>query len=167
MSPEERIRHETYRRFAEAAGQEAADYLMAHLPPEEWPGLATKADLRELGAEIRKDMAHQFEVFQGKLDSMESRWNARFGSMDARFDSTDARIDSKESKSDARFESVLTKIDSLHQVMVERFSAADANMRSYVDNSASTLRREMINQTRTMVIAIATMMVALVAAFAR
>jgi hypothetical protein len=124
VSPEEQVRNETYNRLAEAIGHEAADYVMAHLPPEEWPGLATKADLRELGAEIRKDMAHQLELVNARFDAIESRFESKFGE-------------------------------------------ADANTRSYVHDAASTLRREMVNQTRTIVIAMATMTAGLIAAFAR
>lgn len=128
MAPEEHTRAVVQTRLAEAIGLEATSYLMAHLPPQEWSELATKADLREWAAEIRKDIAHQSELVGVRFDAMDVKFDARLDSVDG------------------------------------RFAEIAATLMSAIDRSASTLRLEMINQTRTMVVALATIMVALVGA---
>lgn len=135
MAPDEHIRNEVHNRLAEAIGSDAAAYVMTHLPPEDWPELATKADLRAFGIEIHKDMAHMAELFATRFDAVATRFDA----VDQRFDAVDQRFDSME----------------------QRF---DANMRAVVANSTAALRKEIVVQTRTMIIALATIMVALVAA---
>ncbi len=131
MAPDEHTRHEVQTRLAEVIGAEAASYVMTHLPPEEWPSLASKADITELRAAttdiqtamaLRSDMEHGFEL-------------------------------------------LTVQAESFREVFLQRLETADANMRTTVADLGSALRREMVTQTRTMIVALATIMVALVAAF--
>ena len=56
MSIDERQRHGLYERLDDVLGAEHADTLMSHCPTG-WAEVATKSDLRALGAEIRAEVA--------------------------------------------------------------------------------------------------------------
>jgi archaellum component FlaC len=224
MAPDEQSRNELQRRLVEVMGPDAAEYVMTHLPPDEWPELATKTDLRNVGVEIRKDMAHEFALVHRRFDAVDQRFEGvdkrfegvdkRFEGVDKRFEGLDQRFDSMEQRVDVRFDALDHRFDSMEQRVDVRFDAvdqrfeesarmldvrfeaadqksdsirdemrqgfdtcyrildhrlgeSDANMRTAVATATATLRREMIVQTRTMIIALATIMVALVAALGR
>lgn len=57
MTVDDRSRLELHRRLSEMIGAEGADTLMAHLPPVTWQDVATRQDLRALGADLRTEMA--------------------------------------------------------------------------------------------------------------
>lgn len=46
-----------YRKIESLLGPDDAEYLMAALPPDGWDEVATKTDVRELGASLRTEMA--------------------------------------------------------------------------------------------------------------
>jgi hypothetical protein len=54
VSDENRL--ELHRLLEDSLGQRAAGLLMAQLPPVGWPDLATKADLAQIGSELRTEM---------------------------------------------------------------------------------------------------------------
>lgn len=70
MAEQERARQRLATRLHEVLGEEAADTLVASLPPFAWPDVATKADLRAL----------------------EERMDARFAQVDARFGELEGRL---------------------------------------------------------------------------
>src|SRR5439155_7471155 len=55
MAVDERARHELYLKAEQSFGRDAADALMAYLPPVGWADVATKRDLENLrlGLELR------------------------------------------------------------------------------------------------------------------
>jgi len=57
MAVDDRTRLNLHRKLESVLGPEEADTLMAHLPPTTWQDIATKDDLRVLGAEIRTEIA--------------------------------------------------------------------------------------------------------------
>ena len=57
MAVDDRTRLNLHRKLESVLGPEEADTLMAHLPPTTWQDIATKDDLRVLGAEIRAEIA--------------------------------------------------------------------------------------------------------------
>lgn len=56
MTVDDRTRLNVHRKLEAVLGAEEADTLMAHLPPVTWQDVATKDDLRVLGAEIRTEL---------------------------------------------------------------------------------------------------------------
>ncbi|MHB8467747.1 MAG: hypothetical protein ACYDH6_18375 [Acidimicrobiales bacterium] len=63
MAVDERARHELFSQLESALGPEAAETLMAYLPPVGWADVATKHDLREF--ELRIDQ--RFEISEQRL----------------------------------------------------------------------------------------------------
>ena len=55
MAVDDRTRLNLHRKLETVLGPEEADTLMAHLPPTTWQDIATKDDLRVLGAELRTE----------------------------------------------------------------------------------------------------------------
>lgn len=53
----ERARRDLYEHAEETWGKEAADTLMAHLPPVGWADVATKTDVAALAAATKADVA--------------------------------------------------------------------------------------------------------------
>jgi hydrogenase/urease accessory protein HupE len=66
---------------------------------------------------------------------------------------------------DHGFNLVRIQSEAFEEAMLLRFEIADATMRTTVADLGSALRKEMIAQTRTMIVALATIMVGLVTAF--
>jgi predicted nuclease with TOPRIM domain len=67
MTVDDRTRLQLHRRLEEVLGAEEADTLMAHLPPVTWQDIATKQDLRTLGAELRGEMADLRTELRGEM----------------------------------------------------------------------------------------------------
>ncbi|MHB8467746.1 MAG: hypothetical protein ACYDH6_18380 [Acidimicrobiales bacterium] len=63
MAVDERARHELFSQLESALGPQAAETLMAYLPPVGWADVATKHDLREF--ELRIDQ--RFEISEQRL----------------------------------------------------------------------------------------------------
>jgi hypothetical protein len=63
----ERARRDLYEHAEETWGKEAADTLMAHLPPTGWADVATKTDLALLRAEmealLHRELGKQTRTF--------------------------------------------------------------------------------------------------------
>lgn len=57
MATSASARHHLFRTLENVLGDEDAATLMDHLPPGGWDDVATKADLRELGSELRGEIA--------------------------------------------------------------------------------------------------------------
>ena len=79
MTIDERQRHELYsrQRVEASIGANAADTLMAMLPPVGWADVATKPDLDALRAYV---------------DARFDQVDARFDRVEARFELVDARV---------------------------------------------------------------------------
>jgi hypothetical protein len=62
-------RHHLYVKLEEVLAEEEATTMMDHLPPVGWGDVATKADLRAFGFEIRYEI-HEFraEMHKGQRD---------------------------------------------------------------------------------------------------
>lgn len=56
MTVDDRTRLQLHRKLEDVLGPEEAATLMAHLPPVTWNDVATKEDLRVLGAELRFEL---------------------------------------------------------------------------------------------------------------
>ena len=77
MAVDDRTRLNLHRKLETVLGPEEADTLMAHLPPTTWQDIATKDDLRVLGAEIRTEIAEvRIDVTQA-IDR-QTRWMVTF-----------------------------------------------------------------------------------------
>ena len=77
MAVDDRTRLNLHRKLETVLGPEEADTLMAHLPPTTWQDIATKDDLRVLGAEIRTEIADvRIDVTQA-IDR-QTRWMVTF-----------------------------------------------------------------------------------------
>ena len=77
MAVDDRTRLNLHRKLESVLGPEEADTLMAHLPPTTWQDIATKDDLRVLGAEIRTEIAEvRIDVTQA-IDR-QTRWMVTF-----------------------------------------------------------------------------------------
>ena len=77
MAVDDRTRLNLHRKLEKVLGPEEADTLMAHLPPTTWQDIATKDDLRVLGAEIRTEIAEvRIDVTQA-IDR-QTRWMVTF-----------------------------------------------------------------------------------------
>jgi len=77
MAVDDRTRLNLHRKLESVLGPEEADTLMAHLPPTTWQDIATKDDLRVLGAEIRAEIADvRIDVTQA-IDR-QTRWMVTF-----------------------------------------------------------------------------------------
>jgi hypothetical protein len=89
----ERVR--LFEEFAQATSRQSAEVLMSYLPPEGWADLATKADLRALGGELRAEMAEGFGEVEKRFGDMERRFGQvekRFGGIDGRFGGIERRF---------------------------------------------------------------------------
>jgi hypothetical protein len=64
VSVSESQRHQLFQWFEEAMGQERAAVMMDLLPPVGWGDLATSADVRGLGIELRAEMVR----FEGRIE---------------------------------------------------------------------------------------------------
>ncbi|MGH9189397.1 MAG: hypothetical protein ACRD0Q_05105 [Acidimicrobiales bacterium] len=93
---DERTRHELYQRLEGTIGAEAADTLMAHLPPVGWADVATKTDLDHLRAATKADIAHLQEQMDLRFAAAEQQMDLRFASaeqhMDLKLDAMGSRI---------------------------------------------------------------------------
>ena len=77
MAVDDRTRLNLHRKLETVLGPEEADTLMAHLPPITWQDIATKDDLRVLGAELRTEIAEvRIDVTQA-IDR-QTRWMVTF-----------------------------------------------------------------------------------------
>ena len=77
MAVDDRTRLNLHRKLETVLGPEEADTLMAHLPPIIWQDIATKDDLRVLGAELRTEIAEvRIDVTQA-IDR-QTRWMVTF-----------------------------------------------------------------------------------------
>ena len=112
MAISEQARHDLHRRLADVLGPDEASTLMAHLPPGEYGGLATKADLEQLAGRL-----------DARFESLEARMAAGFESVDARFGSFEARMAAGFESVDARFESLEAKVDSRFESLEARMGA--------------------------------------------
>lgn len=76
MAVDERARHELYQQLERIVGKEATDTLMAYLPPTGWADVATKADVRALGAELRGEIAQLRGEMRGEIGSLRGEVHA-------------------------------------------------------------------------------------------
>ncbi len=81
MSVDERSRHQLYGKLEEVLGEEEARTLMAYLPPVGWSDVATKRDLEQLGAELKRENEHVREMLEARMESLEHRL---LGTLEAR-----------------------------------------------------------------------------------
>lgn len=70
MTSDDRARLQLLRRLEEVLGPAEAETLVTHLPPQPWPELATKADLRAL----EERLSAKFEVIDGRFEGISGRF---------------------------------------------------------------------------------------------
>lgn len=73
MPVDDRTRLNLHRKLQDVLGDEEADTLMSHLPPVTWNEVATRADLDELGQEIRVEMRAGFAEVRAEFVEATSR----------------------------------------------------------------------------------------------
>ncbi len=88
MSVSELQRHELFEWFKEAMGPERAAVIMELLPPVGWADIATKDDVRNLGIELRGEMAELRSELRGEMAELRGEM-ARF---EGRIDHSLARM---------------------------------------------------------------------------
>lgn len=77
MSVSESQRHQLFQWFEEAMGPERAAVMMDLLPPVGWTDLATKADVSNLGVELRSDT----KMVEARIGVLEGKMEHGFGQM--------------------------------------------------------------------------------------
>ena len=92
MAVDDRTRLNLHRKLESVVGPEEADTLMAHLPPTTWQDIATKDDLRVLGAELRTEFRVGLADVRTELRTgiADVRTELRTGLADVRTDLTQA-----------------------------------------------------------------------------
>jgi hypothetical protein len=166
MSPDEHTRHEVQTELARVVGPNAASYVMTHLPPEEWPHLATKSDIDDLRTATKSDIDDLRTATKSDIDDLRTATKSDMAELRAATKADIAvAVGSVRSDMEHGFELARIQTEALREMMLQKFEIADANMRTTVSDLASAIRLEMISQTRAMIVALATIMVALVAAF--
>ncbi len=88
MTVDETARHELYQKLEPVLGSEAANALMAELPPVAWADLATKSDLVQL--EDRLDAR-----FQGLESNVDAKLAALESNVDAKLAGLESTVDAK------------------------------------------------------------------------
>jgi hypothetical protein len=86
MAVDERARHELYQQLERVVGREATDTLMSYLPPTGWAHVATKDDLRAMGAELRGEMAElrgEMAELRGEMAELRGDVRGEIGSLRA------------------------------------------------------------------------------------
>jgi hypothetical protein len=78
MAVDERSRHALFQRLTEVLGDEEASTLMEHLPPVGWADVATKRDLDDSVAALRREMDGRFEQNRLEHEALEHRLTAMF-----------------------------------------------------------------------------------------
>jgi hypothetical protein len=73
VSVSETQRHQLFQWFEEAMGQQRAAVMMDLLPPVGWTDLATSADVRNLGLELRSEMAMLRSELHSEMIRLEGR----------------------------------------------------------------------------------------------
>jgi hypothetical protein len=100
-----------YARLEEVLGPEHADTLMTHLPPRH--EIATKADLQELIAPVRADLA----LLTARFDGLEGR----FDGLEGRLDGIEVRFDRMEDRFDRLYERIDDRLEGMHTLMHTQF----------------------------------------------
>ena len=92
-------RSEIYAQLADKISPQGAEFLMAQAPPGGWEQFATKADLKELAAEMTTrfaavdvKMTQGFAELDMKMERGFAEINSRFAEMDSRFAEMDSRF---------------------------------------------------------------------------
>ena len=107
-----------YARLEEVLGPEHADTLMTHLPPRH--EIATKADLQELIAPVRADLAlltARFDGLEGRFDGLEGRLDG----IEVRLDGIEVRFDRMEDRFDRLYERIDDRLEGMHTLMHTQF----------------------------------------------
>ncbi len=106
MAIDERRRHEMYLSLERALGHEAADALMAHLPPAGWAEVATKSDLDALRIATKTDIDNLRAATKTDIDNLRAATKTDIDNLRA---ATKADLD-------AHRAATKSEIDTLRQV---------------------------------------------------
>ena len=122
----ERDRHDLFVAVQDQFGERHADTLMNLLPPVGWADVATKDDVRQLGARLDGEFHH----LRKEIVELESRIGLRFDAVDLRFEAVERSINE-------RFESagrtMNERFESADRTINERFESADRTMNERFD----------------------------------
>lgn len=139
MAITEEARHELFQRFEEVFGHQVAVTFMEHLPPIGAVDLATTADVDELGANLRTEMADLRGELRGEMADLRG---------DLRGEMADLRMEMR-----TEFGAVRVEIAQLDTRFVEMFG-------SFKDELHAELRTANRQVTLALIAAIVTMVIA-------
>lgn len=114
ISEEERLG--LYRSMEHVHGRQVATTLMEYRPPVGWADVTHQSDLASLATELRSEMHTGFTQLSARMDRLETRFEARFETVDHRFEAIDLRFDALEARMNS-------KVDQLRAEMHEGFGA--------------------------------------------
>jgi hypothetical protein len=172
MSISEADRHQLVRLLSEAITPRGAALLMEHLPPVGWAEVATKRDLDALAALTKRDLDAHAALTKKDLDahaaltkkdldaharSFTAALQEQGASLRAEMAEQGASLRAEMAGQGASFRAEMAEqgasLRSDIAVLAERFEATDAKIDASRYEVLATLRQDMLQQTRTFVLA--------------
>jgi hypothetical protein len=95
MAVDERSRRVLYDRLEEVLGVGQGDTLMQYLPPVGWAEVATRRDVEESAAAVRRNIVEVDQRLSQRFDRLDAELAHRFASIDARFDRLEDRLEDR------------------------------------------------------------------------
>ena len=168
MAVEERRRIALHRAAAASWGEEVADTLVELVAPSGHE-LATRADIRG----ILDAMAAMDERWDERVATLEARWDERVAALEARWDERVAALEARwderfatgEAGSTERFLAFERQLQTMDRAWQDRLTAAEARAEAsehrVIAHHERSLQEAMTRQTRVVVVALTTTVVAM------